>query len=716
MLKYTNYAIEERIEAQMESVLMLKINQLNRFTEEEKEDFNNIADFLLELSDYENFYNYENLSESLESILEKEEDFFELFIMDLEGRVIVSTDKIQEEKLKFNEEYFIEGQKGVYIQSFYYDVALQQPASTIVVPIQTKTDIYILAGRIDMNEISEIMTERSGLGETGETYLVNKFNFMITESRFEENVSLKKTVYTEGVGDCLQAHGDIGHGHYLDYRDADVIGMYKWLPNMEVCILAEINEDEAHISINKMRNTIVISSLGAITIILIFIFIFGGRITSRLNNLRNAAIEISKGDLKKRIKIKSKDEIGDLAVSFNTMTKNLCEAQEKLNKYNKTLEGKVRQRTKELAQERNKLRTTLESIGDGAFVIDKKGIITFFNNVAESITQYKSKEAVGKYYKEIINLVREKDEKEITGFIEFAIKKNKITPLHNHTVLITKKKKRVPVLSSAAPIHGDRKDKIVGSIVTFRDVSYEREVEKMKDDFIALASHQLRTPLTSIKWSLEELLSEGSRKTKLVQKDYLENSYKATNRMVRLTNSILNISRIDSGKLTIFPESIDLVQFTKEALHKFQSLIKDREHKVKTSFPKKVMVAKTDPRILSEVLSTVISNALRYTPKKGVIEINLEVQKTYVEFNVKDNGIGIPEKATNKVFQRFFRADNAERIDTEGTGLALSITKNLVEILGGKIKFKSKENSGTTFTFTLPLKGIKAKKGEKGLS
>lgn len=711
---YAKSVIEHRITAQMESVVTLKMNQLNKYFEEEMEDLKKVILRNEFVSKLEMNTKKDEIRSYVQQELENNEDFFEIFIIDKEGKVYVSTDINQEDKIKSSENYFVYGRSDDYVQQFYYDTSLQKIAITMATPLNTGGDEYVLAGRIDIASISKIMTERSGMGDTGETYLVNKFNVMVTESRFIPGSELKQTVYTEGARNCLKKLN--GNGIYDDYRGISVIGVYEWVNEHDYCIIAEIDEEEAFESIITLRNISTIYTVVLIVLMSIPILFFSKRINKRIRSLQSSANEISKGHLTKKINIKSVDEIGEFAITFDKMRIELLKAHDEINKYNKQLERKVRERTKELAEEKNKFQKTLESLADGAFVIDQDEKILFFNPAAENMTQFKKEEAIGNKYEKIIKFIKEKNGEENYAFIQQALYKNKTTSMRNHTIIVTKSGKRIPILSSAAPIHYKTGRKSKNIVVTFRDVSEERKIEKMKDDFISLASHQLRTPLSSIKWSLELLLKTDKKRFTNTQIDTLENSFKAAVRMNKIINMILNIARIESGNLIILPKKIDIDEFIQNIIIRLHPILKIRKQNITVNIAKNLTHIDSDPNLLDEVLSNLISNSAKYTKNNGKIEINVASKNKYIAFEVKDNGYGIPNNQKKKIFSKFFRADNIIRKDTDGNGLGLSITRQLVELLDGKIWFESNIKKGTSFFFTIPKKKAVMKDGEKELA
>lgn len=364
--------------------------------------------------------------------------------------------------------------------------------------------------------------------------------------------------------------------------------------------------------------------------------------------------------------------------------------------------------------EKNKLASTLESIGDGAFVVDKQERITFFNRVAEEISGYSAKEAMGKPFREILKLVRESDRSDNYGFVEEAMNKGVISHITNHTLLLSKDGREVSIADSAAPIK--RADgKVTGCIVIFRDVTRERIDEKMKGEFISLASHQLRTPLAGLRWLSDYLLSSDLSCLSKEQREFVSDLNKGASRMTEIVNTILNIARIEGNRLAVRPKPVDVKDVVASVLQVLQPLIREKKQNVTTSIAA-IPRLMTDEHLIAEALTNLLSNAIKYTPAGGKIEIKVAIKGSDVIFSVKDNGYGIPEGQQHLAFTKFFRGENIVGTVTEGTGLGLYVVQKVVELLGGKIWFTSKENKGTTFFFTIPLAGTKPREGTKQLS
>ena len=250
--------------------------------------------------------------------------FFELFLMcPRHGLISASTDEKQEGKYRDTYPYFIEGKSRTYIQGIYYSPVLEQPAMTISTPIKDKQGnlMGVLAGRLDLGELSKIIALQSGKSPTEDTYLVNTFNFFVTEPRFGQGYALKKAVRTEGVEAGLS--GKDGVGFYKDYRGVPVIGAYKWLPEFNMCIITEIDQAEAFAPIVRLAWVITgIASAISIAAGLLGLF-FARTITRPVRQLAAGAEEIGGGNLEYRVGTASKDEIGGLSRTFDRMAESL---------------------------------------------------------------------------------------------------------------------------------------------------------------------------------------------------------------------------------------------------------------------------------------------------------------------------------------------------------------------------------------------------------
>ena len=234
------------------------------------------------------------------------------------------------------------------------------------------------------------------------------------------------------------------------------------------------------------------------------------------------------------------------------------------------------------------------------------------------------------------------------------------------------------------------------------------ELDKIKTEFISVAAHQLRTPLSAIKWVLSILVDENATNLTLEQKSLLMKGYESNERIIRLINEMLVVTRIESGKMSYSFSFIHIEDLIDNCLEDFTNLAKQREisltfeeHKVKLPY------INIDPDKIRAVVQNLVENALYYTKNGGKITLSAKLEGNFVKIFVKDNGIGIPEKQKLGIFNKFFRAENALKARTDGSGLGLFVAKSIVEKHGGEIGFESKEGEGTTFYFTIPCAGQK---------
>ena len=247
---------------------------------------------------------------------------------------------------------------------------------------------------------------------------------------------------------------------------------------------------------------------------------------------------------------------------------------------------------------------------------------------------------------------------------------------------------------------------IIGKLV-INQVEQMAKLNKMKNEFISVASHQLRTPLSAMRWQAELLLAKMSEGLSDKQKEKISNIDMLSLRMTRLVNDLLDVAKIDQGRLNIIIKEIDIAECLTGILKEIIiPLASAKEIKVIFEDKKDLPLVMADSDKMKLVFENLLSNAVKYTLNEGKIEITYRKENEFVVFDIKDNGVGIPYSQQDQVFSKFFRSSNVVRYQTEGTGLGLYIAKNIIEQTGGKLWFESEENVGTTFSFTIPLKKV----------
>ena len=371
-------------------------------------------------------------------------------------------------------------------------------------------------------------------------------------------------------------------------------------------------------------------------------------------------------------------------------------------------------RQKKLIEEKSLIGALLSGIGEGVVACDKNDKIIFSNDITSKLIGYTQKEIIGKSYFDIFKITDEKGNyisKEMRIFTK-AISTGNMIPvsLNNHYFLIKKDETRFAFTAMTSPIWIN--GVVDGAIVVFRDATKENEIDKMKTEFLSLAAHQLLTPVSAINWLSELLLSDKKKMKGAKKKELLTNIQISARTMSGLINSLLNISRIESGRIIVEPEPTSLKDLVNRLLEELKNKIEEKKQKVTLSVDSKLKKINVDPRLIGEVYKNYLTNAIKYTPENGKILIEIKIKNKEVISKVIDNGYGIPKNEQAKIFSKFFRGTNIVKIEKDGNGLGLYLVKQIVDVSGGKVGLESELNKGSTFWFTLPLAGSKPKAGE----
>ena len=406
-------------------------------------------------------------------------------------------------------------------------------------------------------------------------------------------------------------------------------------------------------------------------------------------------------------------ELGEVARVFNDMAGKLKDSYTSVknaNIANQNVLEDLSVEKSEMGKAKAKDEAILASIGDGIIATDPDRRIIVMNKVAEKLLGWKIDEAIGQLYDDIVLLEDEKG--------SFVPPEEK--PLHKAFAkgttttaailyLVSKNKIKFPVAITVAPIILD--NNIIGAVEVFRDITKEHQVDKAKTEFVSLASHQLRTPLTTVSWYTEMILKGDVGKVVLKQKKYLEEIYHGNQRMIELVNTLLNVSRLELGTFKIEPKQTDIVALALDVLFEQKPKVEEKKLIVTENFAEDVPMFSTDPKLLRMVFQNLLANAVDYTPKGGAIDLAILWDKKQGEIgiHISDTGYGIPKNQQSQIFTKLFRADNVKDKDTDGTGLGLYIVKSIILNFGGTIRFESEENKGTTFYVTLPVNGMKKK-------
>lgn len=423
---------------------------------------------------------------------------------------------------------------------------------------------------------------------------------------------------------------------------------------------------------------------------------FAAWISRSLSDLRIGAERIANGDFSRTIVVKGHSEIGQLGLTFNRMAARLKESYQRLA----------------LARQRDE--SMLQGMGEGLVATDESGRIVIINRVAARLLGFAGEAAaIGMEIQKAYVLYDPNDKAskplpnaERPSYMALANGRD----VHGVFGYRSNDGKKYLFNISASPVKLE--GKVVGTVNIIRDVTKEREIDRMKTEFISLASHQLRTPLSAIKWFSEMLLAGDAGKLKPDQMDFAQNISDSTERMIDLVNALLNISRIESGRIMIDPKPTDLRELVTGITNDLKAKTSEKKQSLIISVHEGLPKINLDPRLIGQVYLNLLTNAIKYTQKGGEITVFISKKDDQIISQVTDNGYGIPKDQQSRIFEKFFRAANAAKVETDGTGLGLYLIKAIVESSGGKIWFESKEKVGSTFWFSIPVSGMKPKKGE----
>src|SRR5215510_8840080 len=392
----------------------------------------------------------------------------------------------------------------------------------------------------------------------------------------------------------------------------------------------------------------------------------------------------------------------------------------------------ARKRAEEaLRQQREWLQVTLSSIGDAVIATDTDGDVTFLNPVAESLTGWKQEEAQGQPLRKVFNIMNEQTRETVENPALQAMQEGLIVGLANHTVLITKDGTEMPIDDSGAPIKG-AEGKVIGAVLIFRDITERRLAEKersklltseraarekaeaasrSKDEFVAMISHEIRSPLNSILgWA--QLLrmgkfdqAETERATEIIERNARAQS--------QLVEDLLDISRVITGKLTLDVRSVELAQIIEAAMDSIRPAAEAKSIQLRSRIESRDSLVSGDPNRLQQIVWNLLSNAVKFTPRHGRVEVSLGRVDSHFQITVSDSGVGISPEFLPFVFDRFSQADTSTERKYGGLCLRLAIVRHLVELHGGTAQADSPgEGQGATFTVTLPVKALREEMNE----
>lgn len=427
---------------------------------------------------------------------------------------------------------------------------------------------------------------------------------------------------------------------------------------------------------NDLRTTSItflVASLVAAMLGAILALIISRAITRPIEEMQEQALHIADGDYSSQVKIYSNDELGQLGKAFNTLSVRIERSQE------------------ESDSERRRLDSVLSHMTDGVLATDRHGNISVVNQMALNFLNVTEEEIINKPINEALGL-DETAQDLISNQKEIVVTANSGTRneviLHASFSLI----KRVTGFVS-------------GSVCVLHDVTEQMKNENSQRQFVSNVSHELRTPLTSMH-SYIEALSEGAWKDPEIAPQFLKVTQEETERMIRMINDLLSLSRMDRGVSRMDMEWVNLNDFVSHILNRFDMIVKtdnnEKKYTIKRELGTQALWVEIDTDKMMQVIDNIMNNAIKYSPDGGVITVRLVQNLNHVILSISDQGLGIPRKDLGKIFDRFYRVDKARSRAQGGTGLGLAIAKEIVEAHHGRIWADSSEGQGSTFYISLP--------------
>lgn len=387
---------------------------------------------------------------------------------------------------------------------------------------------------------------------------------------------------------------------------------------------------------------------------------------------------------------KVQDELRETVRELKQSEKSISEAYNDLSVLEKQLEG-----------EHNRMAAMFSNFSDPVIFMNNDGRIQLFNPEAKKIFDIKEKamnEKIAKTgnfalenFSKIINrkyTVKRGDEVKFAGENEEELE-----------VEVNDQKMIFKVITRDVVDRGY----FLGTMKIFTNLTREKEIDKLKSEFITIAAHQLRTPLTAIKWVIKSVMSGETGPVNEEQKQYLLKGYESNERIINLVNDMLDVSRIEEGRFGYNFSELNFLETLNEVVENLKPQIDSKKIALNIKTPKEVPLMTLDRAKITLVLQNILENAVKYTPNSGKIDVEIKTTTKQLKVTVRDNGVGVPEEDQKKIFSKFFRAQNVMRMETEGSGLGLFIVKNIINKHGGEIGFKSVEGKGTEFFFELPL-------------
>ncbi len=527
-------------------------------------------------------------------------------------------------------------------------------------------------------DIQNLLNEYANRNEMIEIRFIDKDQIIIATSKQSNRTIINQKANESSIQKALSLGQENSDTVLKDYGEGK---QRIWIKNMPVStndgligdIYIESNINQVYDQLNDINQIFIVGTGISLIITVILGFFIARTITKPITDMRNQTVEMSKGNYTQRVKIYGNDEIGELALAFNNLSKRVQEAQANTE------------------SEKRRLDSVITHMSDGVIATDRRGRVRIINDMALKMLGKSKEEVSGHFIFDVIDLSEEFTLEELNE--------------NNDSFLLDINEEEGIIVRVNFSTIVQATGFVTGYIAVLHDVTEQQQIERERREFVANVSHELRTPLTSMN-SYIEALEEGAWRDESIAPQFLSVTREETERMIRLVNDLLHLSKMDNETEPITKEIVDFNMFINKIINRHEMAAKD------TTFvrdiPRETIFTEIDPDKMTQVFDNVITNAMKYSRGEKRVEFHVKQNTVHnrLTIRIKDNGIGIPINKVDKIFDRFFRVDKARTRKMGGTGLGLAISKEIVEAHHGRIWANSVEGQGTSIFITLPCETI----------